>query len=1014
MSRRTLWIVLLVLAATVISDAQSSFRVTRGRTGTVTEIVPPPDPGDCATPMASGLHPRLGFTECDIPDIKENIDTYHQDEFQDLIDMVANPTANVPAAQRTNGWRFHWTAQNFGFLAQLGGEVGMPGYNWPDAIDTPDELCDAAYAYYATTTTALSTLQSPGNYEVNNWGITAHGYMSGNGGQGRPNYLVYAQLYDYCYDFFDASQKLDVIDSAAGRWAAYQAIIDANAALATAGYFPTCLIGDTAGSPRCATSGDRNTADSMVVQNQNARSFELYPMFLAFVNDPELDAYDATLSAKWESFGTRAMRALEAELDDYWPQGPFGNEGTWGYESETFQDAEWPIFVASTALGEDWYTKPFFSETDSYIATQTATSTAAALGRGPVTMYYGTGSTDGIQQSAKMIYVIGQRMARSGLTTQAGVLRYVFENWLDRQTATDAYIFGGEPAGTWCCAARGKFLGSWDGISPVNPNTVTDYKATRNGLDVLTFRQDGGADATLFFYFTSPYTGMSAHSGILTSRFDIYKDGALIKGFIGNGKSGPGSIKGPLEAGKRANYNSGMYIRQNGTLEPLLPNNGGAGWVVSSTLGATLGFSGATKMSNTESDYLKMVNVDPESPWNGAWMDTTESYTAAYSTGTSNEMVYLRGPDNHEFILRMDRVTRTSPASYTRSFFLPFAVEPTRNDGLWSTNVVSLPPPGGGRDDRVTITSSAAGSPGTITLASSADSFWATSTQIQIKDHTGTTPSLNGVWTVTRVSATVWTLNGSSFTGTGSAGTASHYLDRDLNKYTSANATKFTITNTSVDNKNFGQFTQDPTNAKLYIQRVIGPATYTITCGGGDYLELVYADWSGYRNITIPSSGYPSDRHKEHLGWGRCQEDSDNASSEEASIWAFQPGLASTMGARAEIVGITSTGSEHIGAHVKDAGHREWVNLWVKGYANANARDDSLEFSFTHVNGTTYGLLHNMTANLARGVTCTGTATKTCVVGATGGGATTVTVTSRGVLEFKLTAATNAITPGVE
>ncbi len=165
-----------------LSDAANGYVIADAvrieRQDTPPQVLPFPNPG---SPLARMVHPRLFFTAEDLPAIRDRIRTYYKAEFQTFVSAM-DSVYSASAASKADYLR-HFDTRNYAFLCAI--DPGTMGVN---SQHSRQQYCDKAVEHAL----AISDGLREGSHDTKVWWRTGAGKMAAS--------LAYDWTYNYASD----------------------------------------------------------------------------------------------------------------------------------------------------------------------------------------------------------------------------------------------------------------------------------------------------------------------------------------------------------------------------------------------------------------------------------------------------------------------------------------------------------------------------------------------------------------------------------------------------------------------------------------------------------------------------------------------------------------------------------------------------------------------------------------------------------------------------------------------
>jgi len=574
-------------------------------------------------PMAQDQHPRLAFTASDLPGLRDRIQNLYATEFQDFIDLLADPAALTGNQQNIEN---SWGSLNFAFVAALDpAEMATRGFSIPAAFDTPQEACGKAYTYAATQLSAISSNSSQGHSDLTT------GYPSSI-------YLPVLATYDWCYPYLSSAQKTAIVD----------AFVSA---------YNTGFAGQDMLSMQVAGL-------DMMANNQSSANLHGLLGITAFYGDPYPAA--ATQQAMYDDFYSMWIDRVLVELNYFYGAGYNWHEGPGGYHQDGYFNLGIPIAMFSRALGTDYIGQmPFFNRYAVWstfnMNPHTERSTCGS-GSTPCIRYadrWGTIS-GGVAPLYCKTAMLNAGMLRMSGHANAGLARWVHETLSGGDCDTAVTEYGGP----WAKAVLMWFLWGDRDVTPKAPSDLGLATAQELGMGQYVMKSGFGADDSRVLFWASPYD-LYGHDTPHYGSFTLAKYGNLIL-MPGNSKSGDGLI-----SGAKFNLMTNAVGIHKGASDPTTNFDGGR----------TDPFFAARGLSRTHvvgQVFAKRL-TDPDFDYVG--YDDADAWDAATADVAQREFVSLRGPENSEYLVLFDRVRTPDPAANKKAWKVWVPTQPTFVNG---------------------------------------------------------------------------------------------------------------------------------------------------------------------------------------------------------------------------------------------------------------------------------------------------------------------------------------------
>ncbi|HTV02902.1 MAG TPA: hypothetical protein VMF13_20310 [Luteitalea sp.] len=582
----------------------------------VSAVTPPPSAGQstppAGSPTALGQRPRLFITAGQIPAIRTRLKTLYKAEFQSLLDRLANPSLLTSAQRNIEA---DWGSMNAAFVAALGPQaLASDGFTIAGSIDTPQKLCGKAMAYARQSLSDIAAAKSLGHSSLTTGYPTAL-------------YLPVAATYDWCHGWLSQGDKNEIADA-----------------------FVTGFEKKYGGkNPLKIQIAGLN----MVANNQAAVNIHDSIAAVAFWGDsyPALDVQQrmyATFSGLW-------LTRLRNELDAMYGEGANWHEGPGGYMHESLTSLAIGYGAISSALDQPFAAQlPLFARLGEFlVGAIKPNTTAATCGPSssdqcrPFFERWGTVS-GGVEGPACTSLMLAAGLLRvSGASDAAGIVKHVID-----VTRGDCGNAGKSYGGVWANGVFDWFILGDRGITPRSPDDAKLPRSMKHGLGLYTLRSGYRQDDTQIAFF-APATDTYGHGSPDWGSFTLHKRGNLIV-HAGNGKSGDGALSIPADAPSLSPLVRNVLTLHKGAVDHSLGTNG------QGPAHATLAAYGNTELRGAGLVRAEQLNG---SGFDYISYDMSQRWAPATATLAQRELVYLRGAEDHEYVVVFDRFNAAKPGS---------------------------------------------------------------------------------------------------------------------------------------------------------------------------------------------------------------------------------------------------------------------------------------------------------------------------------------------------------------
>ncbi len=591
----------------------------------VAQATPP-----AGSPTALGSRPRLFFNASQVPGIRQRLAAHYKAEFQQLLDRLANPSL-LSSGQRDI--ESDWGSMNAAFVAVLGPQnLAADGFSVHGSIDTPQKLCGKAMAYASTQLADIAAAKSLGHSSLTTGYPTAR-------------YLPVAATYDWCNAHLSANDKRSIADAFVGMYNKKYA-------------------GRNALKMEVAGLG-------MLANNQASVNVLDIIGAVALWGDsyPALDIQQGM----FEAFSAIWLTRIPTELDVLYGDGTNWHEGPGGYFTEGFVSLSFGYGAIASALGQPFPSQlPFFARLGEFVQgvvkPLSLANACGASGTDRCPTYYERWGTisGGIAGPSCVSLMLGAGLLRSvGADTAAGLVKYGID-----VTHGACQNSGKTYGGVWSNGVVEWFIFGDRGITPRTPDDVQLPPSLRHGTGLYTLRSGYASTDTQIAFFAPPVDAYG-HASPDYGSFTLHKHGNLIV-HAGNGKSGEGALSIPSGAP---------------SLSPLVRN------VLSLHKGATdhnLGMNGAGSVEPRIGSFghssIRGAGIVRAEQLNGSGFDYvsydfSQRFISSTASLAQRELVYLRGPEDHEYLLVFDRFNAIKPDQDEKVWRIWVPTEPEFGNG---------------------------------------------------------------------------------------------------------------------------------------------------------------------------------------------------------------------------------------------------------------------------------------------------------------------------------------------
>lgn len=580
--------------------------------------------------LATGQHPRLFFKAADIPAIRARINELYRAEFQELLDLLIDPTTRLNVSQV----KANWAAVNYAFVAALDPvELQALGFRLPTGYTTAAALCAASMSNAALLLPRIAQ-------------GTSSGHDTLSAGYPDPLHLPAILAYDWCYPHLPQASRAQIVDA-----------------------FVTLFNAEIAGRRYETIAFGSN---SFLANNQTSIVIHKVLGILAFYGDSYPAA--AKQNEMYDAFQAIWLERMFFELSQLyggstaWHEGPI-------YFAEGYLNLGVAVKMFSPAVGTDYFSStPFFREAPWW---SQAIIAPHSLERGcggannrclPYLQRFGDGGD--VHLSCKALGFMAGGL-RTGAAREASLAKHLYKN-----VSTGCDNPFGSAGGVWSNGVLFWFLMGDKDVTAALPDGVWAPKE-RFGLGQYSFLNNTTSQVA---FFAQPFQ-MYGHGSQTEGHFTIHKYGELILK-PGNSKGGDARISG---TGGNLFHNSiGIH---KGAPDKSFQHNG-------SDLDPTFNAYGL-KMVRT--GYLKGELLARS--FNYVFFDGTKAWGPKTASASHREFVYLKGPENSEYVITFDRVRTIDPAIQTKVWkawvptqprFVNGVVNSTRSTKWTSNNANTL------------------------------------------------------------------------------------------------------------------------------------------------------------------------------------------------------------------------------------------------------------------------------------------------------------------------------------
>lgn len=575
------------------------------------------------SPMALGHHPRIFFTAADIPTIRGRIRDHYRAEFQAFLDMLGSPGLDDRKLREIEA---NWGSLNYAFVAALDPAAlqGM-GFRLPGAYQTRAQLCGRAVSYAKE---MLPTIAR------GRW--VDHSYLTT--GYPEPVHVPVAAAYDWCHAEVSDADKRQIVE----------AFVE--------------------GFRRRYGGKDPSTMEikglDRLANNQASAGMQDLLSILAFWGDRYAPA--DVQQEMYRYFATTWTGRLLAELEVLYGEGAGWHEGPGGYFTEGFVNIAWGLTALSPAVGRPYPAElPFFTRQGEHLQGLVKPMTIAEnCGRNGAercpTRYERWGSmSGGIGAPSCRQVVPAAGILRAYDVPSAGLLK-----WGIDYTVGGCDDLGRRFGGPWANAVYYWFLFGDRGVRPQSPAESRLPLTLRHGLGVYSMKTDyTDPTATHVVFFAQPVVTYG-HGTRNYGDFSLSKYGNLIVQ-AGNRKSGEGAIdQGETPT---ASILRNVVTVHKGDDDVNLGTDS-AGPPADALRAYGIGEFG--RAGRVLGEALNDGTFDYVS------YDNSDVFSSGVATLSQREFVYLRGPEDSEYLVLLDRFN---------------AVNPVANDKIWRVWVPTQP-----------------------------------------------------------------------------------------------------------------------------------------------------------------------------------------------------------------------------------------------------------------------------------------------------------------------------------
>lgn len=559
---------------------------------------------------ALGQHPRMFFTQGELPALRQRLAVHYKDQLQEFIDGL-NDLSWLNRRQREI--EANWGGLNYAFLAVLDpAQMSALGLKFSAPLDTPRGYCDRAMQYTRELLPGIAAAKSQSG------GTLATGYPS-------PLYVSALTTYDWCYSHLTEPERREIVDA-----------YIANYQKKYAGKNPLTM---------------QIYSLNMLANDRETNKVEDIVGIVAFYGD----AYPARALQEemYHTFHEIWFNRYFVELEHFYGHGTNWHEGPGGYMYNALVSLAYSVGAFDAALGRTAITSlPFFYRFPEFaFAHIKPHGLQAKCGAGqdkPCPKYvdrWGTISGGIAGPHCKTSLLSAGMLARSG-HPNASLAKGLYSS-LPGACSSTTSRYGGR----WSNWVLFHFIFGSAEVQAKYPTDVGMTLDNRFGLGQFVFRSGWNADSS-HVVFNGREHIMYGHHSPEYGTFSLHKFGNLIVQ-AANGKSGEGAFSGVPESAPA----TGMVFKNMLTLHKG-PSDPGLGLVGAGEVDALFGARGIRSVSKGGTikgaliahPGFAYVGYENHSRWNPSVVTVSE-----------REFVYLRGATNSEYLLIFDRMNAISP-----------------------------------------------------------------------------------------------------------------------------------------------------------------------------------------------------------------------------------------------------------------------------------------------------------------------------------------------------------------
>jgi hypothetical protein len=600
----------VILSLALVSPRAGQTRDTPGAVGRTEQTI--------EVPTIHPHHPRLFFTDEELPALRDRIATHYRSEFQDFLDLLDDPqTLN----RRQKRIEVNWGGLNYAFVAALDpAEMRSLGFNFEAPLDNARAYCDRAMAYNRELLPGVSA------GETQTGSIYDTGYPS-------PKYLSVVTTYDWCFPHLTDDDRRAIVDA---YLSAYEQKYKGRDPL-------TMEVGGM----------------EMLANERTLGDLEDLLGIVAFHGDPYPDA--PTQRELLTAFKAMWLDRYLLELNHFYQPATGWHEGPGGYLANSFPSASIPTAMFSSALGVDYIaTTPFFSQ---YAVFVEANILPHGLFESPYYDRWGTISGGIASPSCRSLRLNAGMLTRAN-HPNAALAKWAYEKSAgDRNCATTVTDFGGP----WANAVLFWFMFGDREIEARSPVDMKLPNAMRLGLGQYVMKSGYTRSDSHVAFFAQEHK-MYGHDHPHYGTFSLHKFGNLIV-HPGNSKSGEGELeRGP---GKGALFQNVLTLHKGASDLNL-------GWDGRRVDDPVFGPRGITQVGKAGTVFAETLGGRG---FDYVGYDSSLLWNPSTATVAQREFVYLHGPADKEFVVVLDRFAATNPAADEKVWRIWIPTQPTFVNG---------------------------------------------------------------------------------------------------------------------------------------------------------------------------------------------------------------------------------------------------------------------------------------------------------------------------------------------